>query len=111
MLLIVRAVENGKLDPDELDADWTISPKIDLPVHWIWIHALATAWERYKEEGHSLGHAFGLEGGQGKLPTIEGPSATAGTPSGLRGHSLPRCPTKQHHTSHVARNFSSYRRL
>ena len=61
--------KNGKLDPDQLDMDWTISPKINLRVPWIWIRALATAWERYKDQGGSLGHAFGLEGGQGKSPT------------------------------------------
>ena len=62
----------GKLDPDQLDADWIISPKTSLPVPWIWIRALGTAWERYKTEGGPLGLAFGLEGGgQGKSPTID----------------------------------------
>jgi hypothetical protein len=63
--------KNGKLDPGQLDTDWTISPKINLPVPWIWIRTLATAWERYKGEGGPLGHAFGLEGGQGKSPTAD----------------------------------------
>jgi hypothetical protein len=62
----------GKLDPTQLDADWIISPNASLPVHWIWIRALSTAWERYKTEGEPLGVAFGLEGGgQGKSPTID----------------------------------------
>ena len=62
----------GKLDPDQLDADWIISPNTSLPVPWIWIRALSAAWERYKTEGGPLGLAFGLEGGgQGKSPTID----------------------------------------
>ncbi|MGC1178005.1 MAG: hypothetical protein ACLQF1_22195 [Methyloceanibacter sp.] len=66
----VRA-KSGKLDPDQLDADWIISPKTSLPVPWIWIRSLATAWERYKTDGAPLGRAFGLEGGgQGRSPTI-----------------------------------------
>jgi hypothetical protein len=62
---------NGKLTPEQLDADWIIAPKTNLPVPWIWIHSLATAWDRYKTRGGPLGHAFGLEGGQGKSPTID----------------------------------------
>jgi hypothetical protein len=62
----------GKVDPDQLDADWIISPNTTLPVPWIWIRALSAAWERYKTEGGPLGLAFGLEGGsQGKSPTID----------------------------------------
>ncbi len=62
----------GKLDPNQLDADWIISPKTSLPVPWIWIRALSAAWERYKTDGGPLGVAFGLEGGgQGKSPTID----------------------------------------
>jgi hypothetical protein len=34
----------------------------------MWIRALGTAWERYKTEGMTVGHAFGLEGRQGKRP-------------------------------------------
>jgi hypothetical protein len=63
----VRA-NTGRLNPDQLDAEWIISPRTSLPVPWIWIRAVSTAWERYKNEGGSLGHAFGLEGGQGKPP-------------------------------------------
>jgi hypothetical protein len=67
----VRA-RTGKLDPDQLDADWMISPKTNLPVPWIWIRALGAAWERYKTDGGPLGLAFGLEGGQqGKSPTSD----------------------------------------
>jgi hypothetical protein len=62
----------GKLDADQLDTDWIISPDTNLPVPWIWIRALSAAWERYKTEGGPLGRAFGLEGGgQGKSPTID----------------------------------------
>jgi hypothetical protein len=63
----VRA-NTGKLNPDQLDAEWIIDPKTTLPVPWIWIRALGTAWERYKTDGTTLGQAFGLEGGQGKAP-------------------------------------------
>ena len=67
----VRA-RTGKLDPDQLDADWMISPKTNLPVPWIWIRALGAAWERYKTDGGPLGPAFGLEGGQqGRSPTSD----------------------------------------
>jgi hypothetical protein len=67
----VRA-QSGKLDSDQLDTDWVISPKANLPVPWIWIQSLAAAWERYKTDGGPLGSAFGLEGGgQGKSPTID----------------------------------------
>ena len=66
----VRA-NTGRLDPDQLDAEWIIGPKIRLPVPWIWIRSLGTAWERYKTEGGTLGHAFGLEGGQGKARIID----------------------------------------
>jgi hypothetical protein len=66
----VRA-KSGKLDGDQLDADWILPPKTNLPVPWIWLQSLATAWERYKTDGPPLGRAFGLEGGgQGKSPTI-----------------------------------------
>jgi len=66
----VRA-KSGKLDQNQLDADWIVSPQTTLPVPWIWIRSLATAWERYKTDGGPLGSAFGLEGGgQGKSPTI-----------------------------------------
>jgi hypothetical protein len=91
----------GKLDADQLDTDWIISPDTNLPVPWralsaawerykteggplgrafgleggvpwIWIRALSAAWERYKTEDGPLGRAFGLEGGgQGKSPTID----------------------------------------
>ena len=61
----------GKLDPKQLDNDWIVSPRTNLDVPWIWIRSLATAWEKYKDEGGPLGKAFGLEGaGQGKPPTI-----------------------------------------
>jgi hypothetical protein len=67
----VRA-DDGKLDSDQLDADWIISPNTTLPVPWIWIRALRTAWERYLTDHEPLGRAFGLEGGgQGKSPTID----------------------------------------
>jgi hypothetical protein len=63
--------KSGKIDPDQLDADWIISPKTSLPVPWIWIRSLATAWERYKTDGVAVSSAFGLEGvGQGKSPII-----------------------------------------
>jgi hypothetical protein len=60
--------ESRKLDQDQLDADWILDPNARLPVPWIWVRALGTAWERYKTDGGTLGHAFGLEGGQGKPP-------------------------------------------
>jgi hypothetical protein len=63
----VRA-NTGRLDPNQLDAEWTIDPKTSVPVPWIWIRALGAAWERYMTEGGTVGHAFGLEGGQGKQP-------------------------------------------
>jgi hypothetical protein len=67
----VRA-STGTLDPNQLDADWIISPNTKLPVPWIWIRALGAAWDRYKIEREPLGVAFGLEGGgQGKSPTID----------------------------------------
>src|ERR1700720_4240114 len=31
----------GKLDADQLDTDWIISPDTNLPVPWIWIRALS----------------------------------------------------------------------
>jgi hypothetical protein len=59
-------------DPSQRDADWIISPSTKLPVPWMWIRALGTAWDRYKTEREPLGVAFGLEGGgQGKSPTID----------------------------------------
>jgi hypothetical protein len=62
----------GTIDPNQLDADWIISPNTMLPVQWIWIRALGAAWDRYKTERGPLGVAFGLEGGrQGKSPTID----------------------------------------
>jgi len=66
----IRA-DAGKLNPDQRDPGWIISPKECVPVPWIWIRALSTAWERYKTEREPLGRAFGLEGGQGRSPTIE----------------------------------------
>ena len=60
--------KSGRLDQSERDPEWIIAPKARLPVPWMWIRALATAWERYKSDGRDLGHAFGLEGGQGKPP-------------------------------------------
>jgi len=66
----VRA-DAGAFDPNQLDADWIISPNTKLPVPWIWIRALGAAWDRYTTERGPLGVAFGLEGGgQGKSPTI-----------------------------------------
>jgi hypothetical protein len=67
----VRA-DAGAFDPNQLDADWIISPNTKLPVPWIWIRALGAAWDRYTTERGPLGVAFGLEGGgQGKSPTID----------------------------------------
>jgi hypothetical protein len=67
----VRA-EAGKLDPEQLDEDWIVSPRTNLEVPWIWIRSLATAWEKYKDDRGPLGQAFGLEGGgQGKPPIID----------------------------------------
>jgi hypothetical protein len=60
----------GTIDPAQLDKDWILAPKTDLDVPWIWIRSLATAWETYKTERTPFGQAFGLEGGQGKNPTI-----------------------------------------
>jgi hypothetical protein len=60
--------KEGKYDPAQLDADWTIAPRANLAVQWIWIRSLATAWEKYKSERVPLGEAFGLEGGQGRRP-------------------------------------------
>jgi hypothetical protein len=61
----------GKLDADQLDTDWIISPDTNSPVPWMGIRALSAAWERYKTEDGPLGRAFGLEGGgQGKSPTM-----------------------------------------
>lgn len=66
----IRA-KTGNLDPAQLDEQWVLSPLETLPVPWIWIRALSMAWEKYKDEGGPLGHAFGLEGGgQGKSPII-----------------------------------------
>ena len=64
----VRA-NDGQVERHKLVADWIISPTANLPVPWIWIRALATAWERYMADGGKLSHAFGFEGGQGKSPT------------------------------------------
>jgi hypothetical protein len=67
----VRA-DAGAFDPNQLDADWIVSPDIKVPVPWIWIRAPGTAWNRYQTERGPLGVAFGLEGGsQGKSPTID----------------------------------------
>jgi hypothetical protein len=60
--------KSGRLDQGQLDPEWIIDPKTELPVPWMWIRALATAWERFQTEGGPLGQAFGLEGGQGKPP-------------------------------------------
>ena len=57
------------VDPSQLDEDWVLKPLLTLPVPWIWIRILSAAWDTYKTEGGPLGKAFGLEGGQGKLPT------------------------------------------
>ena len=65
----IRA-KTGNLDPAQLDEQWVLPALQNLPVPWIWIRALGTAWEKYKTEGGPLGQAFGLEGGQGKPPTI-----------------------------------------
>jgi hypothetical protein len=65
----IRA-EAGTLNPAHLDKDWLLAPKTNLAVPWIWICSLSTAWENYKTDGKPLGQAFGLEGGQGKPPTI-----------------------------------------
>jgi len=62
------AVRANTLDPDQADAEWIIDPKTSVPVPWIWIRALGAAWERYMTEGGTVGHTFGLEGGQGKQP-------------------------------------------
>jgi hypothetical protein len=63
--------EAGTLGSVQLDAQWIISPRSEIPVPWIWIRALGTAWGKYRTEGGPLGQAFGLEGGgQGKPPTI-----------------------------------------
>jgi hypothetical protein len=71
---IARDVENrartGSFRPDQLDEEWIISPRERFCVPWIWIRALSTAWEKYNSEGGPLGRAFGLEGGQGKSPTL-----------------------------------------
>src|SRR5262245_34374236 len=61
----------GTLNPDQMHPEWILHPKTMVPVPWIWILALGSAWERYKTEGGTLGQAFGLEGGQGKWPTGE----------------------------------------
>jgi hypothetical protein len=61
--------EAGSLDPAQLDEDWILRPSVALPIPWIWIRVLSVAWEKYKTEGGPLGHAFGLEGGQGKPTT------------------------------------------
>jgi len=58
----------GKFDLEQLDEVWIIAPTTSVPVPWIWIVALATAWSRYEHDGEPLGEAFGLEGGQGKPP-------------------------------------------
>jgi hypothetical protein len=60
----------GCFSPHQLDDEWILSPRETIPVPWIWIRALSTAWEKYNSEGGPLGRAFGLEGGQGKPPTI-----------------------------------------
>jgi hypothetical protein len=62
------AVRANTLDPDQADAEWIIDPKTSVPVPWIWICALGAAWERYMTKGGTVGHAVGLEGGQGKPP-------------------------------------------
>lgn len=63
--------ETGQLDPGRRDDDWTIPPTVMVPVPWIWVSALAAAWSKYQNEGGPLGHAFGLEGGQGKDPVTD----------------------------------------
>jgi hypothetical protein len=63
-------VRAGSFRPDQLDEEWIVSPKETFQVPWIWIRALSTAWEKYNSEGGPLGRAFGLEGGQGKSPTL-----------------------------------------
>jgi len=53
----------GALAPTQLDERWILCPTTTVPVPWMWIRSLSTAWEKYKTEGGPLGHAFGLEGG------------------------------------------------
>jgi hypothetical protein len=60
--------KSGRLDQYQPDPEWIIDPKTTLPVPWMWIRALGTAWQRYQTKGGTLGQAFGLEGGQGKPP-------------------------------------------
>jgi len=60
----------GCFPPAQLDEQWILSPKETVPVPWIWIRALSTAWEKYNSEDGPLGRAFGLEGGQGKPPVL-----------------------------------------
>jgi hypothetical protein len=38
--------KTGKFDPDLLDPDWTISPRTNLSVQWIWVCSLAAAWDK-----------------------------------------------------------------
>ena len=64
-------VKTGTLPQEEVNEDWQIPPLKTVPVPWIWIRALATAWVKYRKEGGPLGQAFGLEGGgQGKPPAM-----------------------------------------
>ena len=65
----LKAIRN-QLDPKHVNAEWLLDPREALPVEWIWIRTLATAWGQVRE-GVSLGKAFGLEGGQGERPTFE----------------------------------------
>jgi hypothetical protein len=61
----------GSFDPSQLDEEWIVSPRKTFPVPWIWIRVLSAAWEKYNSEGVPIGHAFGVEGGQGKPPSID----------------------------------------
>jgi hypothetical protein len=66
----VRA-KMGTLSKEELNEDWLLPPLQTVPIPWMWIRVLATAWRKYRNEGGSLGEAFGLEGGgQGKPPAM-----------------------------------------
>lgn len=65
--IAIRA-KSGEFDQNQLHGEWIIDPRMTLPVPWIWIRALGTAWERYKTEGGPLGHTFGQRNGPGARP-------------------------------------------
>lgn len=61
--------DSDDLEESQRESDGSLDGEAEIPVPWIWVAALAGAWNRYKDGDLSLAKAFGLEAtGQGKDP-------------------------------------------